>query len=214
MAIVACLGLLLVFPSHTLADQPGPAPIPNTPIKHFLVLMQENHTFDNYFGTYPGADGVSPGTCMPVNPFDATNKKCEAPFHLGDRAIGDLDHSTGTYTIQYNNGRMDGFVYALTLKNQDGATAMGYYDDRDLPYYWNVADAYVLFDRFFSSAKAGSFLNHIFCVSHVTHPSQRHAMKIGHAAAHQACQFVNLFVIDVDRPAFHTIDICYCRCHR
>ena len=109
LATVACLGLLLVFPSHALADQPGPAPIPNTPIKHFLVLMQENHTFDNYFGTYPGADGVPPGTCMPVNPFDATNKKCEAPFHLGDRAIGDLDHSTGTYTIQYNNGRMDGF---------------------------------------------------------------------------------------------------------
>ena len=37
-----------------------------TPIKHFVVLMQENHSFDNYFGTYPGADGIPKGTCMPA----------------------------------------------------------------------------------------------------------------------------------------------------
>ena len=40
-----------------------------TPIKHLIFLMQENHSFDNYFGTYPGADGIPPGTCMPVDPF-------------------------------------------------------------------------------------------------------------------------------------------------
>ena len=37
-----------------------------TPIKHFVVLMQENHSFDNYFGTFPGADGISRDTCMPL----------------------------------------------------------------------------------------------------------------------------------------------------
>ena len=42
------------------------APAPATPIEHFVVLMQENHSFDNYFGTFPGADGIPPGTCMPV----------------------------------------------------------------------------------------------------------------------------------------------------
>jgi phospholipase C len=133
-----------------------------TPIKHFIVLMQENHTFDNYFGTYPGADGIPAGTCMPVDPTSLTNKDCVEPYHIGDRPIDDLDHSLGTFDLQYNNGKMDGFVYALNQRNQNGATSMGYYDDRDLPYYWNLADEYVLFDRFFSSDHGGSFANHMF----------------------------------------------------
>jgi phospholipase C len=60
---------------------------------------------------------------------------------------------------------MDGFVYALNQRNQNGTLAMGYYDDRDLPYYWNLADQYVLFDQFFSSDQGGSFANHMFWVS-------------------------------------------------
>ncbi len=48
---------------------PDPAvPPAASPIKHLVVLMQENHTFDNYFGTYPGADGLPAGTKMPVDP--------------------------------------------------------------------------------------------------------------------------------------------------
>jgi phospholipase C len=60
---------------------------------------------------------------------------------------------------------MDGFVSALNTRNQDGKQAMGYYDDRDIPYYWNLADNYVLFDQFFSSAKDGSFSNHMYWVA-------------------------------------------------
>ena len=48
---------------------------------------------------------------------------------------------------------MDGFVSALNNRSQNGKTAMGYYDGQDIPYYWNLAENYVLFDRFFSSAK-------------------------------------------------------------
>jgi phospholipase C len=138
---------------------------PNTPIEHFIVLMQENHTFDNYFGTYPGAEGFPEGTCIPVDPYDKANADCVEPFHIGDRPIDDLDHSLGTFNLQYNDGKMDGFVYALTQRNQDGALALGYYDDRDLPYYWNLVDEYVLFDHFFSSDHGGSFANHMFWVS-------------------------------------------------
>jgi phospholipase C len=60
---------------------------------------------------------------------------------------------------------MNGFVYALNQRNQNGSMAMGYYDDRDLPYYWNLVDEYVLFDMFFSSDHGGSFANHMFWVS-------------------------------------------------
>lgn len=141
------------------------APQPQTPIEHMIVLMQQNHTFDNYFGTYPGADGLRPDICMPVDPSDPTGAPCVEPFHIGDRPIADLNHSVATSRLQYNQGRMDGFIYALRRRNQDGTVAMGYYNGQDLPYYWNLADEYVLFDRFFSSAHGGSLPNHMYWVT-------------------------------------------------
>ncbi|HEX9333126.1 MAG TPA: alkaline phosphatase family protein [Anaerolineales bacterium] len=160
------LGMLIVaflFPSTSAqAGVLNQTLKPNTPIQHFIVLMQENHTFDNYFGTYPGADGIPSGVCMSVDPADTTKKDCVEPYHIGDRPIDDLDHSLGTFNLQYNDGKMDGFVYALNQRNQNGALTMGYYDGSDLPYYWNLADEYVLFDRFFSSDHGGSFANHLF----------------------------------------------------
>ena len=60
---------------------------------------------------------------------------------------------------------MDGFVRAHRQQGDEGVQAMGYYDDRDLPYYWNIADRYVLFDRFFSSSNSGSLENHMFWVT-------------------------------------------------
>lgn len=164
--VLSVLVITLLFSSTNV--QAGTArqdTTPNTPIEHFIVLMQENHTFDNYFGTYPGAEGIPAGTCIPVDPFDTSNTDCVEPFHIGDRPIEDLDHSDSTFNLQYNEGNMNGFVYALNQRNQNGSMAMGYYDDRDLPYYWNLVDEYVLFDMFFSSDHGGSFANHMFWVS-------------------------------------------------
>jgi len=138
-------------------------PATTTPIKHFSFLLQENHSFDNYFGTRPGVDGIPPGTCMPRTP--GTVGPCVAPFHIGDRGIADLDHTKETYDRQIRGGKMDGFVWAHDVRGKDGSLAMGYYDDRDLPYYWNVADEYVLFDRFFSSSNSGSVRNHMYAVT-------------------------------------------------
>ncbi len=137
---------------------------PTSPIEHFVVLMQENHSFDNYFGTYPGADGFPDGIKMPVDPKDPSLGYVE-PWRIGSSTITDLSHSLSTYRDQNNYGKMDGFVAALNKRNQDGRLAMGYYDGQDLPYYWNLADNYVLFDRFFSSASDGSFANHMFSVA-------------------------------------------------
>ena len=161
--VLSVLVLTLLYSNTSArADMPSQTSAPSTPIEHFIVLMQENHTFDNYFGTYPGADGIPSGTCMPVNPADKKNADCVEPYYIGDRPIDDLDHSLSTFNLQYNDGSMDGFVYALNERNQNGALSMGYYDDRELPYYWNLADEFVLFDRFFSSDHGGSFANHMF----------------------------------------------------
>ncbi len=161
--VVALLGI-----ASPVFAQAGPSGSPDkdttTPIKHVITLMQENHSFDNYFGTYPGANGVPEGTCLPVDLNDP-QAGCVEPFHIGDLPIEDLDHSNDTALLQLNGGKMDGFVYAQELRNHDGSLAMGYYDDRDLPYYWNIADNYVLFDSFFSAAHGGSVWNHNYWVA-------------------------------------------------
>ena len=132
-----------------------------TPIKHFVTLMQQNHSFDNYFGTRPGVDGIPDGTCMPVG---APPAKCITPYHLEDQPIVDLGHDQAVYEAQLQGGSLGGFVTALRGRENSSQT-MGYYDDRDLPFYWNVADEYVLFDRFFSSASSGSLRNHFYWVA-------------------------------------------------
>ncbi len=137
---------------------------PVTPIQHLVVLLQENHSFDNYFGTYPGANGFPAGAKMPVDPKNL-GAGYVAPWHIGNATITDLSHSAATFADQYDKGKMDGFVSALNQRNQDGKLAMGYYDGSDIPYYWNLADNYVLFDEFFSSAKDGSFANHMYWVA-------------------------------------------------
>ncbi|MGA7671614.1 MAG: alkaline phosphatase family protein [Nitrolancea sp.] len=142
----------------------------STPIKHLIVVMQSAHSFDNYFGTYPGANGIPDGTCMPVDPTDPNNMRCVAPFHIGSNDVqpGSLNNTAATAQLDEHGGAMDGFVYALNQRNQDGRLAMGYYDGSDIPYYWNIADQYVLFDNFFSSAIGGSESNHQYWVAGAT----------------------------------------------
>jgi phospholipase C len=157
---VAVAGLLA---APAQAAQPA-EPAPRTPIRHFVMLMQENHSFDNYFGTYPGADGIPPDVCMPVRP-GKPDKGCVQPHHLASGPLPDHAHDRKTMLRQLNGGKMDGFVWALQVRRQDGTVAMGYYDRRDLPFHWAVADQYVLFDRFFSSSMQGGDSNHVYWVA-------------------------------------------------
>ncbi|HEX9013143.1 MAG TPA: alkaline phosphatase family protein [Anaerolineaceae bacterium] len=158
--MLAALQLFTAAPPVQASSEP-PA---KTPIQHFIVIMQENHTFDNYFGTYPGADGIPAGTKMPIDPANPAAGSVE-PFHIGSYPIEDLSHSATTFSAQWDQGKMDGFVSTLNNLKQDGKLSMGYYNGDDLPFYWNLADQYVLFDRFFSSARDGSFANHMYWVA-------------------------------------------------
>jgi phospholipase C len=152
------------LPAQAALSRQGHQPV--TPIQHLVVLMQENHTFDNYFGTYPGADGLPAGTKMPLDPNNPAAGYV-TPWHIGNFTVTDLSHTPASFRDQYNNGKMDGFVSALNARNQNGKQTMGYYDGTDIPYYWNLADNYVLFDQFFSSAQDGSFANHMYWVAAV-----------------------------------------------
>jgi phospholipase C len=161
IALLATGVAVTALPARAAQAAPVHQPATSTPIRHFLMLMQEGHSFDNYFGAYPGADGVPAGTCMPVDP-SRRGGSCVRPFHLGDRSAN-LPHSALTFARQHAGGRMNGFVAAFEdLGLQHPGATMGYYDARDIPFYWNVADNYVLFDRFFAAATGGSVMNHMY----------------------------------------------------
>ena len=136
--------VLVLFLSTSVNVSASPASQTSTPIQHVVYVMQQNHTFDNYFGTYPGANGVSADVCMPISLSDENNSTCVAQYKVGSHPISDLSHSDSTFYFQYQNGKMNGFVDALNRLNQDGVLSMGYFDGEDIPFYWNLADRYVL----------------------------------------------------------------------
>lgn len=127
-------------------------------IQHVIWISQENRSFDSYFGTFPGADGIPKGTCLPVRPGA---KKCIKPFHQAHQSLPcDMSHEWVTAHAAYDNGRMDGFVWA-----EGTPDTMGYYDQRDIPNYWEYAEHFTLADHFFSSLDGPSFPNHVYMVA-------------------------------------------------
>lgn len=127
------------------------------PIEHIIILFQENRSFDHYFGTYSGANGLTNGTALPIDP--RSNVKVR-PFHLFSTNTSDLSDSAATARIAYAHGKMDGFVYA-----EGSNLTMGYYDYRDIPYYWDYASQFVLMDNFFSSEMGPSLPNHLYLIA-------------------------------------------------
>ena len=117
------------------------------PIQNVVVIMQENHTFDNYFGTFPGANGIR------------NDPASVRPYHITGPAV-DLCHSTICAHADYNNGKMDGFLHAEGSKE-----TFGYYNQKDIPYYWGLAQNYTLFDNYFTSAMGPSLPNHLYLVA-------------------------------------------------
>ncbi len=148
-------------------------------IKHVVIIMQENRSFDSYFGTYPGADGlpVQDGkftVCVP----DPARSTCVYPFHdSADRNFGG-PHNAASAANDINGGKMDGFI-ASTETSQFGCQQthnpncggeghdeiMGYHDAREIPNYWQYAQNFVLQDHMFEPNLSWSLPQHLFMVS-------------------------------------------------
>ena len=80
------------------------------PINHFIYIIQENHSFDNYFGTYPGANGIPAGTKLADHP---NGPRIYPIVHfVGNATPGDLAHSWQSAITAWNHGAMDGFLWA------------------------------------------------------------------------------------------------------
>src|SRR6266851_5866709 len=150
------------------------------PIQHVVVIMQENRSFDSYFGTFPGADGIPmqngvPSVCVP----DPATSLCVGPYHdPNDRNLGG-PHGERQATIDINGGKMDGFIAqehagrreacAATQDpscSQNGQTdVMGYHDQREIPNYWTHAQQFVPQDRMFEPNASWNLPAHLFTVS-------------------------------------------------
>ena len=142
-------------------------------IRHVVVIMQENRSFDSYFGTFPGADGIPPHVCVP-DPGDGC-----APSFADHRDVNaDGPHDVPSAMRDVDGGKMDGFVIAAThgklrcngLTNPDCESAiprdvMGYHTASDIPNYWYYARHYVLQDHMFSPAFGSSLPAHLYQVS-------------------------------------------------
>lgn len=151
-------------------------------IKHVIVIMQENRSFDSYFGTYPGVDGIPmqngvPTACVP----DPRARDCIKPFHdASDKNFGG-PHGAPDAKADVDGGEMDGFVRreiagrtascAATpddptcSSNQTEPDVMGYHDAREIPNYWTYAEQFVLQDRMFEPNASWSLPAHLFMVS-------------------------------------------------
>jgi phospholipase C len=151
-------------------------------IKHVIVIMQENRSFDSYFGTYPGADGIPMRNGVPtVCVHDPASGRCVRPYH--DAASVNIGGPHGSESAEFdiNGGKMNGFI--RTARNgihkscrdvfdplcsratAQGTDVMGYHDGRDIPNYWTYAHDFVLQDHFFESVASWSLPAHLEMVS-------------------------------------------------
>jgi phospholipase C len=158
--------------AHTPARAQS-APVGIHKIRHIVIIMQENRSFDNYFGTYPGAAGIPglgghPGTvpCLP-DPGEA----CVKPFHdRHDRNHGG-PHSSGNAFADIDHGKMDGFIRQQekglgSRPNRNPRDAvMGYHTGKEIPNYWTYARNYVLQDHMFQPNLSWSLPAHLALVS-------------------------------------------------
>ncbi len=122
--------------------------------------MQENHSFDNYFGTYPGAKGIPKKECMLINVSDPADG-CVKPFELNASSYVKLDHNFSNAYTDWNNGSMNNFIAGQGYNND----TMGYYTNATIPNYWTYANNYVLADNFYSSVFGWSLPNHWLAMS-------------------------------------------------
>jgi len=173
---------LALIASATAAGAARPKPTDGIhAIKHVVVIMQENRSFDHYFGTYPGADGFPRDATGAINVCipDPRAGHCVEPFHDPADVNAGGPHGQGAARADINGGKMDGFVAQAeagraTCANAfdpacgSGAAvpdAMGYKDAREIPNYWAYAENFVLQDRMFEPNASWSLPEHLFMVS-------------------------------------------------
>jgi phospholipase C len=182
LSLTAGLSLL-----HAGSPYAAPSPTPTASagihtIKHVIVIMQENRSFDSYFGTFPGVDGFPmKNGKIAVCVRDPKSKKCVAPYlDHSDHNHGGM-HDAASSIVDINNGKMDGFIARVEQSQASlcgrgnsncvsaspafADTVMGYHDGSDIPNYWAYAKTFTLQDHMFPSVDSWSLATHLGMVA-------------------------------------------------
>ena len=162
---VAAAGLAVLVKQNSAGSSPAiPASIHK--IKHVIVIMQENRSFDSYFGAFPGADGIPAGVCLP----DPRGGGCAQPWVDHHDRNGDDPHYQPDFRGDVAGGKMNGFlaVAEKTMCKPDQPChpdVLGYHVGSDIPNYWAYASNFVLQDHMFEAAGSWSLPAHLYEVS-------------------------------------------------
>jgi phospholipase C len=179
-AMIAAIAALLFIVSSYKSEAQG-----INKVKHVVVIYMENHSFDNLYGEFPGAEGLAQAKPENVIQLDATGEPYTTlppiprgsafPTNLpnnyfnidqyvpSDQVSPDVTHQFYQEQLQINGGKMNRFVQY----NYTKGFAMGYYKTAQIPLY-ELAKKYTLCDNFFHSAFGGSFLNHQWLIAAAT----------------------------------------------
>jgi phospholipase C len=144
-------------------------------IEHVVILIQENRSFDHYFGSYRGVRGFadqSPSFRQP-DPANTTISPVGTllPFHLDTTRTNaacthDINHAWVPQHQSWNNGVMDGFVNSrLAINPNDAVLSMGYYTRADIPYYYALADGFTICDNYFCSVMGPTDPNRLYTMA-------------------------------------------------
>jgi phospholipase C len=155
---------------------PGPSACGSnlTDIEHVVIFIQENRSFDHYFGSYRGVRGFADQSLAFQQPDSAnlTNPPIGVlqPFHLdastNAACTHDITHDWIPQHQSWNNGLMNGFVNArLPINANDAALTMGYYTRADLPFYYAVADAFTICDNYFCPVMGPTDPNRLYSMA-------------------------------------------------
>ncbi len=171
-------------PSPSGTTTPTQLELAKQHIRHVIFIVQENRSFDHYFGTYPGADGIPmkngvPTVCVP----DPVLRRCVRPYHSTSLLQQGGPHAQRHSIADVDGGKMDGFIRMAIdspvhcadhradaacvsyLGPQGQPDVMSYHTRREIPNYWAYADHFVLQDHMFAPADSWTLPSHLFLVS-------------------------------------------------
>lgn len=149
------------LPVETLA--PGSPHGDQIPIDHIVVLMQENRSYDHYFGRLRRASGPPRGVTNPDPLGGEPIRTFRQPRFC---EVADLPHSWNATHRQMNGGAMDGFTTeSVDPGDPTGSRAMGYYTRRELPFYYKLYRTFAISDRFFSSVPGPTYPNRYYLLA-------------------------------------------------
>jgi phospholipase C len=148
-------------------------------IDHVVILMQENRSFDHYFGTLSGVRGFDDKrNRRAFTHQQPVNGQTTKPWHLPTGCLPDISHEWGPQHRSWNGGKMDGFVSSRAPADIDGPAVapqtMGYYKRSDLGFYYALADAFTICDVYHCSVIGPTDPNRLMSMSATIDPAGRH----------------------------------------